>query len=236
MTSQGSSALVFAAVAAVCLVWPARSRRGSDLGPRAAPRRRAGRPGRGGTGDLADLLALLAAPLRAGVPPPVAVTAALRAAPVNSRLTALVAGLRRAAETGDSLADEWLAHGRDQAWTDLTFIGQAWVLTERTGAPLAEALADAERVLRDRTRASGRLDAIAAGPRASMAVLTALPLAGPLVGLTFGLSPSDLYRASPVSAASCGLGLGLTLLGWWWGRRILARALTAPVLGGSRDR
>jgi tight adherence protein B len=128
----------------------------------------------------------------------------------------------------------WLAHAREQSSADLHFIARAWLLSDRTGAPLAEALRVAESVLRARVRGQARLDAAAAGPRASMAVLAGLPLTAPLVGLAFGLTPSDLYLRSPLAGASACLGAGLAALGWWWGRRILAGALgprDAPARG-----
>jgi tight adherence protein B len=119
----------------------------------------------------------------------------------------------------------WLAHAAVGRSADLELVGRAWLLTERTGAPLADALEVAEGVLRGRIRARARLDSAAAGPRASMVVLVLLPCSAPLVGLVFGLSPAELYLSSPAATFSGLLGLLLVVLGWWWSHRILARAL-----------
>jgi tight adherence protein B len=176
--------------------------------------------------ELADLLALLMAPLGAGVAPPVALVAALAASsPVSPRLRPLYRDLQDSARAGDGAGAVWLVHARELSSADVRFVARAWLLTERTGAPLAEALAVAESVLRARLRARARLDVVAAGPRASMAVLALLPLGAPLVGLAFGLGPGSLYLSSPAGGASAGLGLALAGLGWWWGRRILTAAI-----------
>ena len=175
--------------------------------------------------ELADAVALVAAPLRSGVPPAGAVRAAAEALEPDAALAAPMRELCEAAASGDSLAKVWLHHAEVLDGADLRFVGQAWLLSERTGAPLAEALARAEEVLRSRHRAQERVASAAAGPRASMAVLAVLPLTGPLMGLAFGLGPTDLYLGSPASTVSLGVGVALALLAWWWSRRIVAAAL-----------
>lgn len=232
MTSASQSLVVLGAVAIGCVVWPSRAGQGVVWGPGArpqsgrSPRRRRHRRGElTAREDVADLLALLAAPLRSGIAPGAAVTAALAAAGrLHSSLDVLVEELRRRAETGEPLAAVWLAQGERLGSADLRWVGQAWLLTERTGAALAPALVAAEQVLRTRTRAEARLRTVAAGPRASMAILSLLPLGGPFVGAAFGLGPGALYLASPLATASGVMGLALAVFGWRWGRRILARA------------
>jgi tight adherence protein B len=156
----------------------------------------------------------------------VAVLAAIEATgQPHPHLFGLLDTLSDRARSGEGMAESWLAHAEQTDSTDLQFIGQAWLLTERTGAPLADALATAEQALRVRVRTRERVAVVAAGPQASMAVLVALPLGGPLVGLAFGVGPADLYFSSTSATASAVLGIGLAGLGWWWGRRIMARAL-----------
>lgn len=174
---------------------------------------------------LAELVAALAAPLRAGVPPAVAVAAA---APTlgggDDALRPLLLDLSSTAARGAPVAEVWGRHARLQASPDLSFIGQAWALSELTGAPLADALACAEQVLRARARGRERLSAAAAGPRASMAVLCLLPASGPVVGTVMGVDPVTLYFASPVATGSLVLGVVLGLGAWGWSRRILRAA------------
>ena len=87
-------------------------------------------------------------------------------------------------------------------------------LTERTGAPLAEALGRPRTCCaRHRARAAA---AAAAGPRASMAVLACLPLAGPAVGLPSAWARSALYSTSSLATGSLALGVVLAAFGWWW--------------------
>ena len=70
---------------------------------------------------------------------------------------------------------------------------------------------------------------LAAGPRASMWLLTLLPLAGPGVVVVLGLPVTEVYGTGGAGAAGL-LGLGLTASGWLWSRRLLSRALRPAVV------
>ena len=120
--------------------------------------------------------------------------------------------------------DDWAARsGSDE----LAFVAAAWRLSERTGAPLAAAVERAARGLRDVRRRRGRVASAVAGPRATVTVLTALPLAGPLLGLACGVDPRTLYLGSPLSTASVVVGAGLAVLGRWWCGRMVRGVLTS---------
>lgn len=173
---------------------------------------------------LAELVAAIAAPLRTGVAPSVALAAAEARRPDDPALAALLHDLVLAARSGASLAGVWLRHAALHDSADLRFVGQAWALSERTGAPLADALASGEEVLRARARGRDRVASAAAGPRASMVVLCLLPASGPVVGMAVGVDPRSLYFSSPVATASLAVGVLLALGAWWWSRRILGRA------------
>jgi tight adherence protein B len=234
------TALCLAVVAAV--LWPGTrlpvlrpapgsltSRRDAEEAGRPGPARgRAGRARRSQArlqGDLADFLSLLAAPLRAGATPALAVVTVARAMSPGPELRALLVDLVSAEPADSGLTMVWLRHAERLDSEDLRFVARAWRLTEHTGAPLAEALVSVERVLRSRQRARERVATAAAGPRSSMAVLVALPCAGPLVGLAFGIGPVALYLSSPAALGSALLGLVLGLLAWVWARRIISAAL-----------
>lgn len=97
------------------------------------------------------------------------------------------------------------------------------------GTPLATAVEECARVLAERERATARRAAALAGPRASMWVLTALPVAGPAAASLVGLGPRP---SDPLVAASCLTGLALTASGWWWSRALVARAARPRPLPG----
>ena len=207
-----------------------RSRRpgGSSDRHRASGGPRRGRPSRAHAAameaSLAELVAAIAAPLRAGVAPSVALSAAAPGCAHDPALGPLLRDLVAAASAGSSAAAVWLRHADLHGSADLYFVGQAWGLSERTGAPLADALESGEEVLRARARGRERVASAAAGPRDAMAVLCLLPASGPVVGAAVGVDPRSLYFSSPVATASLTLGLVLAAGAWWWSRRILRRA------------
>jgi tight adherence protein B len=139
-------------------------------------------------------------------------------------LEALVADLHTAAASGRPLGPVWEQWAETAQSPALRFVARAWILSDHAGAPLAEALGCAVSVLRSQRQSRQRLASAVAGPRASMAVLVVLPVAGPVVGLVCGLSPAELYLGQPAASASALLGLLLGAVAFWWSRRILARA------------
>jgi tight adherence protein B len=106
---------------------------------------------------------------------------------------------------------------------DLAHLVAAWRLAEEVGAAAAAVTASAASSVRERQVAQERTAVVMAGPRASMLLLSALPLAGPLAALVAGVPPGRLYDSAPSRLLAAG-GLALTALGWWWARRLLTRA------------
>jgi tight adherence protein B len=91
------------------------------------------------------------------------------------------------------------------------------------GAAASAVTASAALSVRERRAAADRTAVVVAGPRASMMLLSALPLAGPAAALLVGLTPGRLYD-SAASRLLGAAGLLLTALGWWWARGLLRRA------------
>lgn len=106
---------------------------------------------------------------------------------------------------------------------DLALLTAAWRLAEEVGSGAADVTAAAARAVRGRRAADERAAVVAAGPRASMWLLTALPLVGPLAGALVGIGPERLY-GSAAGRGSALVGLALTAIGWWWSHTLLARS------------
>jgi tight adherence protein B len=106
---------------------------------------------------------------------------------------------------------------------DLALLASAWRLAESTGAAASTVTTAAARSVRARQAGREQAAVVLAGPRTSMAVLSLLPLSGPLVGAVLGLAPSELYATA--AARLCALaGVALTGVGWLWARHLLRRA------------
>lgn len=133
----------------------------------------------------------------------------------------------RAAEAGGSIGRVWQRWADESDSRTLGFVASAWLLSERTGAPLAEAVARAAARTRAELSRRRRVTAAVAGPRATVNVLSALPLVGPLFGLASGLDPAEVYLSSPLVVVSVAVGFVLLLVGRWWCRR-LAESVLEP--------
>lgn len=192
---------------------------------------------------VADLAEVTAVGLRAGLGLERAVRTAARvptvaaaapwlpaalddAARVGARVAEVLAGRVSDAPEAGAGAGPLVVRHRSSATADeaadLGVLVRAWRLSEHLGAPASDTTATAAAVIRERRAAAERAAAVVAGPRASMRLLTALPLLGPAVGLLLGIGPGHLYGSTPARAGAV-LGVLLTALGWWWGHRLLAR-------------
>ncbi|HOF63414.1 MAG TPA: type II secretion system F family protein [Dermatophilaceae bacterium] len=164
-----------------------------------------------------DILDVLGSALRAGQSPERAVRYAVASAPGpwggGAAPDDVIGGLERLAEEHGIPA---LAH-----------VTRAWRLAAESGAPLASAVDVGADLLRHERAHEQALAVAFAGPRATIRLLTALPLAGPLVGMTLGLDPLQMYLLSPVGQACLGTGIVLVVVGRLWCRRLLARAMGA---------
>lgn len=179
--------------------------------------------------SLAGALALLqgiAPALEAGLPPAVAVrlSGASLGSGVDPTTRQLVADLADTCARGGPIAPVWRSWAAESGSSELAFVAAAWQLSELTGAPLAEAVQRAVVSLRESRERARRVHVAVAGPRATVVVLTALPLTGPLFGLASGVPPAELYLASPISAAAAVVGLVLIWAGRLWCRRLVESA------------
>lgn len=222
------SLLVVTLVLVAVLCWP-----GSGAGA-GMPRDEVDLPWRGWrrrASPVADLEALarvadlLAMTLRSGATPVTAVSVVAGEAtqPWAGVLEEVHAELAAGAPAGGV----WQRHARGRP--ELGALAGAWALSEDLGIALAPSMTTSAQVLRAQVQARRRLEASTSGARATMRMLTLLPLAGLLAGFAFGLTPWEVYGHSPMTMVSAVVGLGLTAVGWLVCRWVLARAV-APVM------
>lgn len=243
--------LILCAILAVAsvLCWPQVSRRRIVLGVLSRRRVAAGRSTQrrralpsvllrrraAATSDalLLELLGGVAAGLEAGLPPPDAVAGARAALePRLGEVPELVAWLTRltdAARDGDAVGAVWSAMGEELGLPVATQVGRAWSVSERLGSPLT----DAVRSTMAAHEAAARLDrsfaAQSAGPRATVQVLTLLPVLGLALMPVLGVNLAAAYPP-PVLLLAVLPGLVLLALGRALTRRMVDRALRTPRL------
>jgi tight adherence protein B len=191
---------------------------------------------------VADLAEVVAVGLDAGLDLHRAVLAASLAPPVVDRAPWLHPRVAAALDGGRGVASCLGASvqprdgprsrgGPRPADTGLEVLARAWRLSEEVGAAASAATSAAAAVLRSRAADRRRAATLVAGPRASMWLLTALPVLGPVLGLLAGVGPGRLYE-SPLARASAVVGVVLAALGWLWAALLLHRAQRAGTVAG----
>lgn len=166
-----------------------------------------------------ELCSGLTAELRAGRMPRDALT---RAASGSAAVGALCASAVAAAESGGDVPAALAVAGRNGA-DALRWLAACWQVAEEQGAGLAAAA--------ERLAEHGRADQAVrqevstqlAGPRATAALLGALPAVGVLLGTGLGAAPLDVLLRTPWGLGCLALGSLLTIAGVAWTERI-ARA------------
>ena len=135
-----------------------------------------------------------------------------------------------AAADGATLGPLWREAAESAGSAELLVLAQAWSLTEDLGAPLAQAVRTTIGMLEARIAQERRLAAAVAGAKATVNVLTVLPIGGPLLALVLGIGPVELYGGSRLSQGSLVLGLCLAGMGRWWVRRMVRAVSRGPVI------
>jgi len=183
--------------------------------------------------DLLGLLEAVAPALEAGMAPAAALRIAAEARSGSGRLDpmAVLAGdLASAAAQGAALGPLWREAAELAGSAELRLLSQAWSLTEDMGVPLAQAVRTTAGLLEARIAHERRLAGAVAGAKATVNVLTVLPVAGPLLGLALGIGPGELYAGSWLTQASLVVGLCLAGIGRWWVRRMVRAVACGPVI------
>lgn len=173
---------------------------------------------------LTEILDSLGPALEAGLPLHACLASVLRSTTADHPGRVMLQDLHSHEVSGEPLGPVWRRHARTASSPQLALVAQAWALTERTGAPLAAAVASTGRLLRDALAARRRVDSATAQARITVRMLAAMPLSGPLLAWAVGVDPGSLL-SSPYSRWSVGAGVAVFLLGRYWVTRQIAAAL-----------
>jgi tight adherence protein B len=183
--------------------------------------------------DLLGLLEAIAPALDAGIAPASALRIAAEARSGSGHvdpLATLALDIASASAEGVRLGPLWRKAAASAGSVELQLLAQAWSLTEDMGVPLAQAVRTTAGLLEARIAHERRLAGAVAGARATVNLLTFLPVGGPLLALLLGIGPGELYGGSGLTRTSLVLGLCLAGLGRLWVRRMIRAVARGPVI------
>ncbi|QCH22149.1 type II secretion system F family protein [Mycobacteroides salmoniphilum] len=104
-------------------------------------------------------------------------------------------------------------------------ISRGWMLAQRHGLAVADLLDACRLDLQERQRFTARVNAGLAGPRATAAVLTGLPVAGIGLGQMIGAKPLSVLCAGGMGGVLLVVGVTLACVGLLWSDVITGKAL-----------
>lgn len=159
-------------------------------------------------------LSALAAELRAGQPPIVALREAAGAPPAWPRA---LAAARAGGDVAAALREDAVAEPM------LIGVGALWQLGADRGSGLVDAVDLLARTARQERDVQAQLDAHLAGPRATARVLAVLPVIGIAFGFLLGAHPLAWLLGTGPGLACLLLSAGLIAAGLAWTSRIAAR-------------
>lgn len=168
--------------------------------------------------ECRELVEALAASLSAGLTP-------VSAVGHLAREFAMVRPVHAAAVAGGDVGAAWLAASRAPGWWMLAWVGSAWAVAERSGAPLSSTFERLAAMARADREVAREIDAAAAPARATGALMAALPAVALVLGSGLGSDPMRLVSTRVWVALPVALGVGLALVGVWWIDRIVDGAL-----------
>ena len=162
------------------------------------------RAGRQATGLTKGSVAMLAA----------ARTAAATGAPVSE-------AIRRSLPAAFPRADR-----ECRIWSQLA---ACFDIAEASGCPLADVLTRFAAQLEVEDDADAARQTALAGPKATVRLLTWLPLMGLGLGMALGVDPLAVLLGTPLGLAALAAGIALTIAGRVWSARLVAAAAGAGV-------
>jgi tight adherence protein B len=102
-------------------------------------------------------------------------------------------------------------------------------IAEASGCPLADVLARFAAQLEVEDDADAARQTALAGPKATVRLLTWLPLMGLGLGIALGVDPLAILLGTPLGLAALVAGIALTVAGRLWSARLVAAAAGAGV-------
>lgn len=102
-------------------------------------------------------------------------------------------------------------------------------IAEASGCPLADVLSRFAAQLEVEDDAEAARQTALAGPKATVALLTWLPLMGLGLGAALGVDPLAVLLGTPLGLAALAAGIALTVAGRFWSARLVAAAAGAGV-------
>ncbi|MET3932572.1 hypothetical protein [Arthrobacter sp. OAP107] len=139
--------------------------------------------------------------------------AALRGAPVAEAIRSACSSSRQGAS------------GRElRIWAELA---ACFEIAEASGCPLADVLTRFAAQLEVEDDAEAARQTALAGPKATVALLTWLPLLGLGLGVCLGVDPLAMLLGTPLGVAALVAGIGLTVAGRIWSARLVRAAAGA---------
>ncbi len=177
------------------------------------------------TNEFAAGLRLFVAELRVGSHPASAAEGAAEDAPADVApvFRNLAAATRLGGDATTVLADE-AAQDAELAGP-LGRMARAWSLAERHGVALADLLDAVRRDVEHGAASARDVEAKMAGPRATAAVLAALPVLGVALGEAVGASPLRVFRDGWGGQVLLLIGVGLLCAGVAWTGRLTRTAV-----------
>lgn len=173
-------------------------------------------------GAVADAVGGIVAELRAGVQPAAAVeSVAVDLDAHHATAAAELRALGAAARLGCEITAPIRARDdTDPVPVAVARVARGWALAHRHGLPLADVLDAVRRDVESSARFAARLRAMMAGPRASAAVLSALPVLGIALGEAMGAHPVAVLTTSAGGQLLLVCGAALVLAGTAWCGRL----------------
>ncbi|WP_461172484.1 hypothetical protein M1D93_16055 [Arthrobacter sp. Z1-9] len=159
----------------------------------------------------------------------------LNASGLSGGSVVLLAAARAAASTGTpvseavrrSLPAAFPRPDREfRIWSELA---ACFDIAEASGCPLADVLTRFAAQLEVEDDADAARQTALAGPRATVSLLTWLPLMGLGLGIALGVDPLAILLGTPLGLAALAAGMVLTVAGRVWSAKLVAAAAGAGV-------